>query len=407
MKLKKLFLVFFTLLLLDQFIQILILDIGNIYGSQYFKTFILILVLISTIFISLKYWKLVKHLTVVKYVLLYTSFLIIHYVLYYIRVGDVDKWKLIGDFRSYFLWCFAIISFSLIFSKYKDIYLNKNVRYLIIIIFVFTILKILKIHLTYDNISSDTIFAEDDVLSVFFNNFPYYVLWLSVLTIVLMPKLGIINVFIGMVIVLLTAKRGPVVAILMSASILCVINFRRIVFKKKYRRITLLLLILPIIFIFFWEDSLSMFIERWQNDLKSGSSNIGSARQLIWSSLISDWSNNGWFSQIFGNGFESTTYFTKKVFGKNYHAHNDFVEIFYNFGIIGIIFFVLIHISIIRVTFKIYRIDLLKGNLLIFVYSTFLMTNIFTQSIMKESTFFFGICISILNSYYYEKIFEK
>ena len=77
----------------------------------------------------------------------------------------------------------------------------------------------------------------------------------------------------------------------------------------------------------------------------------GSGRLEIWNGLIQRLSMQDFEFWIFGNGHLSTT----KYSWENLTAHNDFLEIIYNYGIINLVFYVFFFLSTILYTIRAIR----------------------------------------------------
>ncbi len=78
----------------------------------------------------------------------------------------------------------------------------------------------------------------------------------------------------------------------------------------------------------------------------------GSGRLFIWQKVISDIGDSDMLSFLFGHGYRSVAI----DYGPNLvPAHNDFLEVFYDFGLIGLIMYIFIWILLIKKALYLYR----------------------------------------------------
>ena len=81
-------------------------------------------------------------------------------------------------------------------------------------------------------------------------------------------------------------------------------------------------------------------------------------------------------------------------------AHSDWIEILFDFGLIGIFLFVLIHFTILKEIGRSFRFNLIAKSLL-FSWVLFFMSNIYTMSTMNKNTIwlfiFLGYWVGIMN----------
>lgn len=178
----------------------------------------------------------------------------------------------------------------------------------------------------------------------------YYIVTLLPLIFIYVPeKYRIIPFLIAAVAVMMTGKRAAFIAL---AFILVTYFFssqsagRR---KHGFLRITSFIII---VFISYYTISeltsyfnLNMF-ERLQNLESDG----GSGRAERWAAIISMISYEADNIQlIIGNGYGAV----QKAIGG--HAHNDFLEFFYDYGVIALILYIVFYVSLLRDCLKMYK----------------------------------------------------
>lgn len=78
----------------------------------------------------------------------------------------------------------------------------------------------------------------------------------------------------------------------------------------------------------------------------------GNGREAIYKDVISRYASADISCQLFGNGFNSVAGTDKT---RALSAHNDFLEILYDFGAIGLFFYILIHISLIKWSIRLFK----------------------------------------------------
>jgi len=79
----------------------------------------------------------------------------------------------------------------------------------------------------------------------------------------------------------------------------------------------------------------------------------GSGRSLFWEAAYKHILNRGyWVYDLFGEGYEASRLVTMKELGTYTMAHNDFIEILVDFGLVGIIFLIFYYRSLIKLLFN-------------------------------------------------------
>jgi O-antigen ligase len=72
----------------------------------------------------------------------------------------------------------------------------------------------------------------------------------------------------------------------------------------------------------------------------------GSGRTVIYERMLNIYSDNSLFEQIFGVGFDKAKILYSHSHGAQYSAHNDFIEMLLDFGIIGLSIYLVIILDI-------------------------------------------------------------
>jgi hypothetical protein len=79
----------------------------------------------------------------------------------------------------------------------------------------------------------------------------------------------------------------------------------------------------------------------------------GSGRDQFYSLILKGWNESTLYRQLIGNGFFSTLDHLGNTYGAAIYAHSDWLEILYDFGLIGIIIFSCIFLSLFLVRKKV------------------------------------------------------
>ena len=174
----------------------------------------------------------------------------------------------------------------------------------------------------------------------------YYALYLLPIMLACDKRwLRVISILIVSVIIISSIKHGGLIALVLGLFAYLIVS--QFITKKGLKTAVILfitLVALVILFYFLINYLGDNIIER----LSDRDDETGSGRLDIWNSLIQRLSMQDFEFWIFGNGHMSTT----KYSWENLTAHNDFLEIVYNYGIINFIFYVLFFLSTIGYTIR-------------------------------------------------------
>ena len=177
----------------------------------------------------------------------------------------------------------------------------------------------------------------------------YYALYLLPIMLACDKRwLRVISILIVSVIIISSIKRGGLIALVLGLFAYLIVS--KVITKKGLKTAVILFITLVALVILFYVlinylgDNI---IER----LSDRDDETGSGRLDIWNSLIQRLSIQDFEFWIFGNGHLSTT----KYSWENLTAHNDFLEIIYNYGIINLVFYVFFFVSTILYTIRAIR----------------------------------------------------
>ncbi len=134
--------------------------------------------------------------------------------------------------------------------------------------------------------------------------------------------------------------------IILSISVL-LLYYNDFMYKKRLKAKTVIaafLILIGVLVIYYSKsDSISDINQRFSMLEEDG----GSGREDIYKDVINRYASANFVQQIFGQGFNSV-----RGEGEDttmaLSAHNDFLEVMYDFGLVGLFFYVLIHLSLIK-----------------------------------------------------------
>ena len=171
----------------------------------------------------------------------------------------------------------------------------------------------------------------------------YYVLGLLPLMLVFVKqRFQVIPIIVTLVVILLTGKRAGLLAVLLMSFVFYwsqIVNSGNV---KKALRALLLLISAACVISFMWVDLSETYnlnvIERLQKLEEDG----GSGRANRWTFLLTQYANGNMIQLLFGRGQNAVV----QIVGGN--AHNDFIEVLYNYGLVACLLYVGFYVSLFR-----------------------------------------------------------
>lgn len=196
----------------------------------------------------------------------------------------------------------------------------------------------------------------DEFLGVYKNANPYKFAVLASFLFVKKTKWNICLVITCVINILLAGKRGPLVGA--SVAMFIIFLFGGID-KKKYIKYLLGVSILFAIVYFVVDNTLlDTLIYRMDASQHYGKDNDTSfylsGRDNIWYIILNNFDRSDIFSQLFGHGVLGARNILLSV-GAPGNAHNTWLEILYNFGIVGCIVYMTYYISLLKLCFRLKR----------------------------------------------------
>lgn len=300
------------------------------------------------------------------------------------RVLYVRNVRLVANYRYIVTACLSILPiYAFYYFSLKRAFTDYMMKYIFISLTIISIISYFNVFFIGENVED---FEEKT------NNKGYLLVpLLAMLCIVKLEDLKKnILLLVILLLIVLSAKRGTIIV-----GIISLLYYSRYSFSKKsFKKIFLLLcfLVLTAVTAMYFLEGNKHFVARI-NDTLNGDTN---GREQIYSYYFDYFINQNDTEKLFwGNGAESTL----TLFG--YHAHNDWLEMALNQGVLGLLCFLFYWIAFWNTYTKIQEIEK-KTAIKMIMFSYFLMT-FFSMSICEmpiACTLTIGYCLSNSNKNY-------
>lgn len=251
---------------------------------------------------------------------------------------------------------------------------------------IFNVFIVFAILVCYAIITSNVNNSLGDVLVG--SNVIFYVLLLLPWVTILDTKRKWIAVLIIAILTILSIKRSAIIILIGS---LLILFFERNSGKEsKLRRILLgIIAISAIILIGIPNTPLDNVLTRFEAIEEDG----GNGRLDIYKDVINAFSKQSTFNHFLGSGYRAVQ--NELFHNYNYNiyisAHNDFLEVLFDYGYIGLLFYILLHISIIKRVILLYKSKSLFFSPYLISYFVFLIMSSVSHLIIYPSYFLFLI----------------
>lgn len=219
-------------------------------------------------------------------------------------------------------------------------------------------------------------------------------LWCIPLLLLTYPSLGVL-VLVGLasIAVLVTVKRGAMLALFFSGIVFSAISIIISTRKKKLQDLIVIILVMAVIAIgLVWQWG--NLEKRMEKDIYRGSG-IGSGRGAFYPIIVAEWYNSSTFSFLFGKGFFTVRDTLDNKYGERIYAHSDWLEILHDMGILGIVLFVYLHFRMLLIVCYAFRQRNPVTPALSMGYCIFALRNIYSQAILGASptAVYFGLLL--------------
>lgn len=230
----------------------------------------------------------------------------------------------------------SIMWISVLFWAYKISYESDNIfTYAPLLAWFIPLFTI-----TFLNVRMFILFDEGDDAMRATAYYPMMLLPLALLNKNILIRWGLI--IITLITILLSSKRGGFVTLFVG---LAVYYYVRLLNKKSFFRI-LLFIVGGVVIYFAMMNFMEFFIA--ENDLTildrlaNASEDMGSGRDEVWVNTWAMIMHSDPFSMMFGHGFNAV-YSDSNL---ELSAHNDFLEIIYDFGFVGFIIYMALYVKL-------------------------------------------------------------
>ena len=193
--------------------------------------------------------------------------------------------------------------------------------------------------------------------------------------------------FLIFIVVVISLKRSAFIIILSVLFLNFIYDF---LYRKKlsFQKIlvcSLLLCFSYIVYVFIY-DRFDSMITRMEMMGEDG----GNGRDYIYQNVLDRYLSGGMASKCFGVGFDMVRHNDTSFHPVS--AHNDFLEVLYDFGAIGFVFYILIHFSLIKWTFRLFRARSQLAFPVLISYVCFIVMSMVSHLILYPT--YFGLLVS-------------
>ena len=204
----------------------------------------------------------------------------------------------------------------------------------------------------------------------------YYVLFLLP-TLLLTPHkwLRYVGLIITGLVLFSSFKRGGVIAFVLA--IVAYLFVKEVLVERKFTRLLVFLIALIALFIIliFVDNAMGNIIsERILNIREDG----GSGRDQVWATTWNMIKTSNSEHLIYGHGYDGVL----KNSPLGISAHNDFLEIMYNYGIVGFIPYLILHIQLMKQVFASIRVRNEYAAIIAFTYTIFFIMSMISIVIL-------------------------
>lgn len=271
------------------------------------------------------------------FILLWGFFILLNFLGYLIALDFANPYYL-GQIKVILLFSLPLFPFYFLARKgeFKESHL---LRFFIIML----ILSVIEFNYNKNVIISNRISDNTNVVN---NTSYYFALLLPYIFIFKNRIISILSLFIILFFILQGAKRGALIVGLVGAAFYIYYNLTSISPKRRITNylFTISGVLVSLFYLYDYFLNNEYLIERIAN-ISEG----GSGRDIIFINLLNNWYNSdNLFNILFGYGFASTL----KYSGTGHFAHNDWLELLTNFGILGVGLYLLIFLNMMFMLFS-------------------------------------------------------
>lgn len=190
--------------------------------------------------------------------------------------------------------------------------------------------------------------------------------------------------------IIVTCKRGAILALLIGGLVFCVISILMSARNRRLRHVTTVMLLVIAIaggLVWQWEN-----LQYRMRD-PDNPDTMRSAHRWFYRAILSKWYDSGLFGLLFGQGF-GTVVATLSRYGIAIGAHSDWLGIFHDMGLFGVALFTYLHYRILLMIYSALRQRDPITPALTMGYCTFALRNIYSGvAIGTSDTIYFALLL--------------
>lgn len=236
----------------------------------------------------------------------------------------------------------------------------------------------------------------------FSQNIKVYTLIWMLPTFFLFEKSKWRNVAIALVCVciFLSFKRGAILALLISffmyyfTKTLLMKNFK-IFIKSISFYIVIFLCLISVLFLI--KQNRPEYFERRTSDI-SDMEKFGSNRVSFYPIILDHYFsslNHNPINFFLGYGSRSVQNYTEHFYGVRVYAHSDWIQLVHDYGLFGFFIFIFVHIKMIMTIIKNFIAKNESTPVLVMIYTSFFLTNIYSGMTFHAASLYFGMSTSL------------
>lgn len=235
-----------------------------------------------------------------------------------------------------------------------------------------------------------------DIGEFLYQTVPYMLLWLTSALFLFKKGLRTLIICLFVIVILLSTKRGPLVTMGLGF-LFSLFSLKRV--NPKYFILALLTMFVGYYFVSVYLESYFLeWTERWTE-----SDDVSNGREIIWLLLLEEIGSQDLVTTVLGNGYEASHKLTYNHLWGAIGAHNDFIDILYNFGILGFVIFTLLFIAYVKSVFIAIRNKHQHANMMIYLLILFLAGSIISSNMTRYATIYFGVFFYYFSGQSYKK----
>ena len=336
-----------------------------------------VLLTILNIITILSNFKLILHdkTGIVKFSLFYVGIVVIYQLL----TPPLDK--VYNPYYPLFYHVFITTGISFWIMGYKGYnILSPDIRKIILYAIIFALLFAFTLMFKTGGIVN--LLENSEIYEFLYQIVPYLMLWMTSALFLFNKKTRVLIVFLFVVIILISTKRGPLVT--MGLGFLFILFFAR---KVSLKSVILTLLFITIFYLFL--TIFDIFYLDWFNRWNA-SDDVSNGRKEIWNLILNQIDKQNVLTTLLGNGYEASHKITYKYLWGAIGAHNDFIDILFNFGLVGLTAFILLILSWIKIVFFANKVNYEYRDMMIYILVCFLVGSTISSNMTRYATIYFG-----------------